>query len=276
MLGRKTGVVIIMLLTGVLFSGCVEVEDGTVGVSKSFGKINDESLSPSLYANVPVIREVEVWNIKTQRRSISLDIPSSEGLIVGLQASVLFRPTSVVRLRKEIGPNFVQTVLESTVINTFREVIGKQKVEEVITNQEKLTTMVFEALKKTLGERGILVEDLMVTGLELPQTFKDAIERKLGQEQKALQKEFELKQALKDAEIEVARARGAAQAQEIVRSTLSQEYLQYLWISTLNDHPNVIYVATEANMPLFRTTTDPRNKAVTQSAAAASGGSLAK
>ena len=56
---------------------------------------------------------------------------------------------------------------------------------------------------------------------------------------------------LADAAIEVARARGAAEAQKIVRSTLSGSYLHYLWIKTLNQNPNVIYVATEDNMPIF-------------------------
>ncbi len=46
--------------------------------------------------------------------------------------------------------------------------------------------------------------------------------------------------------------RGAAEAQKIVRSTLSDSYLQYLWIKTLNENPNVIYVATEANLPIFK------------------------
>ena len=63
-----------------------------------------------------------------------------------------------------------------------------------------------------------------------------------------------LQQARKDAEIEVARAEGAAKAQEIVRSTLSDSYLQYLWIKTLAENPNVIYVATEANLPIFKQT----------------------
>ncbi len=240
-----------------MLTGCVVVDDGTVGISKSFGNINDEELTPGMYPSIPVIREIEVWNIKTQRRSLNLDIPSAEGLIVKLQSTVLFRPSETVRLRKEVGPDFVQTVLDSTLINTFREVIGKKKVEEVITNQSDLTGLAEESLREQLTQRGITIEKLMITGLELPTTFKDAIERKLEQEQKALQKSFELDQARKDAQIEVARARGAAEAQEIVRSTLSSEYLQYLWISTLNQNPNVIYVATEANMPLFRTTSDP-------------------
>ncbi len=60
-----------------------------------------------------------------------------------------------------------------------------------------------------------------------------------------------LKRARKDAEIEVGRAQGAAQAQRIIREALSDSYLQYLWIRTLNENPNVIYVVTEANLPIF-------------------------
>ena len=37
-----------------------------------------------------------------------------------------------------------------------------------------------------------------------------------------------------------------------VRSALSESYLHYLWIETLNENPNVIYVASEANMPIFK------------------------
>ena len=94
---------------------------------------------------------------------------------------------------------------------------------------------------------------MLMRDVKLPQRFRDSIEAKLTAEQKVQEKEFELEQARKDAEIEIVRAEGAAKAQEIVRSTLSRSYLQYLWIKTLSENPNVIYVATEANMPVFRT-----------------------
>ncbi len=250
---KKIVQVAALLLMVSTLSACVVIEDGQMGVSKSFGKFDDDALPSGAYFSIPVVRDIHPWNVKTQRRSMNLDIPSAEGLIVKIQSTVLFRPTQVVRLQKEVGVNFVETVLDSTLINTFREVIGKRKVEDIITQQETLTSQAFEVLRDSMGPRGIMVERLMITGLELPPTFKEAIERKLGQEQKAFQKQFELLQAQKDAEIEVARAKGAAEAQEIVRSTLSEEYLQYLWIKTLNENPNVIYVATEANMPMFRT-----------------------
>lgn len=233
--------------------GCQLVEDGEMGVSKQFGKISDAGLVPGIHLSLPVVREIEVWDIKTQRKTLRLNIPDQDGLVVRIETTVLFRPEAVVKLRKEIGVNYIQRVLEPTITDIFREVIGRTRVEDLIKNPGKLTAEASKTLKSKMKPRGIAVEELLVTDLGLPQKFKEAIERKLESEQRALQKEFELQQAKKDAEIEVARAEGAAKAQEIVRSTLSAEYLQYLWISTLNQNPNVIYVATEANMPMFRT-----------------------
>jgi regulator of protease activity HflC (stomatin/prohibitin superfamily) len=243
-----------LLLLGLLMvlSGCVVVEDGTIGVSKSFGEISDVELKPGVYANVPIIREIEVWNVKTQRRRIQIVIPSLEGLMVNLESQVLFRPTQVVALRKTVGQDYVQKILVNTLADVFRQIIGKQRVEEIIKSQETMSGMAQANIAEQMEKRGIIVEQLLVTGLGLPVKFKEAVERKLESEQKALQKQFELEQAKKDAEIEVAKAKGLAEAQEIVRKTLSSEYLQYLWISTLNENPNVIYVATEANMPMFR------------------------
>lgn len=57
---------------------------------------------------------------------------------------------------------------------------------------------------------------------------------------------------LADAEIE--RARGVAQANQIIGEGLRghEEYLLYLWIQSLSDKDNhVIYVPTEANLPIL-------------------------
>jgi regulator of protease activity HflC (stomatin/prohibitin superfamily) len=118
--------------------------------------------------------------------------------------------------------------------------------------RKEIARKIHEFLKENLEPRGIQVVDVLLRDVQLPQRFKESIEAKLTAEQRVQQKQFELKQAEKDAEIEVARARGAAQAQQIIRETLSDRYLQYLWIQTLNQNPNVIYVATEANMPIFK------------------------
>lgn len=254
MRNSRLGSLLLMLGLVVFSSGCVVVEDGTIGLSKSFGKFSLKPLPPDFYMSIPLFREVEVWNIKTQPLERNVEYPSAEGLKIGIKTSILFKPdpVEVISLRTKLGRDWVASVLEPSAIDAIRSVVGKLRVEDVIKNQEKLTEEAKKMLVERLIGRGVQIEAVMITGLRLPEKFNEAIEQKLQSEQRAMQKEFELQQATKDAEIEIARAQGSSKAQEIVRSTLSTEYLHYLWISTLGKNPNVIYVATEANMPAFR------------------------
>jgi len=55
------------------------------------------------------------------------------------------------------------------------------------------------------------------------------------------------------AEAEIARARGVAEANEIIGESLkgNEGYLRYLWIQALNEGQQVIYVPTEAGLPIL-------------------------
>ncbi len=143
---------------------------------------------------------------------------------------------------------------ESIVIVIFGRFLCGYPVKNIYGEQgrKEIAAKIRGFLRENLEPRGIEVVDVLLRDVKLPARFKESIEAKLTAEQRVAQKQFELEQARKDAEIEVARARGAAQAQKIVRSTLSESYLHYLWTKTLNENPNVIYVASEANMPIFR------------------------
>ena len=56
------------------------------------------------------------------------------------------------------------------------------------------------------------------------------------------------------AEAEVERAKGVAKANKIIGNSLkgNEDYLRYLWVNNLqNEHNQVIYIPTEANMPIL-------------------------
>ncbi len=248
-----------VLLAVVVFAGgCVIIEDGEVGVSKSFGSISDEPVGSGIAWQAPVVRTVETWNVKIQEIKETAQVPSSEGLIVGLEASLLFRVRAVEapKIRKTIGWNYVERLIIPYFRNGLRDVVSGYQVKNIYSEEgrREIAGQLRSFMVASLDQRGIEIVDVLLRDVKLPQKFRESIEAKLTAEQKVQQKTFELEQAKKDAEIEVARARGAAEAQDIVRATLSDSYLHYLWIKTLNENPNVIYVSTEANMPMFRTT----------------------
>jgi len=250
--------VLLLALIPLFSTACVIVEDGEVGVSKSFGKIGDDPVPQGITFVVPVVRQIETWNVKLQEYKEQATVPSSEGLIVGLDTSLLFKvePGAVPTIRKTIGTErvYYQTLILPYFRNALRDVVAGYPVKNIYSEEgrKEIADKIKQRLVESLGPRGVTVVDVLLRDVQLPQRFRESIEQKLTAEQRVQQKGFELAQAEKDAQIEVARARGAAEAQAIVRSTLSSAYLQYLWIKTLNENPNVIYVATEANLPLFK------------------------
>jgi regulator of protease activity HflC (stomatin/prohibitin superfamily) len=250
--------VLALLAPALLAGGCVVIEDGEVGVSKSFGRISPEPLGRGVALQFPVVRTVETWNVKLQELKETATVPSSEGLIVGLDSSLLFQilPEKAPELRTTVGPPavYLNQLLIPYFRSGLRDAVSGYPVRSIYSEEgrKEIATKTRESLAAELEPRGILIRDVLLRDVKLPQRFKESIEAKLTAEQRVQQKHFELEQAMKDAEIEVARAKGAAEAQQIVRSTLSDSYLHYLWIKTLAENPNVIYVATEANMPLFK------------------------
>ena len=251
-----TGIMVAMVVMTQV--ACVVIDDGEVGISKSFGEIADEPVPQGVAFVIPVARQIETWNVKLQELKEKATVPSSEGLIVGLDTSLLYEiergeaPT----LRKTVG--LEDEVTRKLIIpyfrNALRDVVAGYQVKNIYseTGRKEIADRIRTFLSENLGPRGIKIERVLLRDVELPPRFRESIEAKLTAEQRVQQKQFELEQARKEAEIEVARAEGAAAAQRIIRETLSDSYLQYLWIQTLNDNPNVIYVATEANLPIFK------------------------
>lgn len=62
-----------------------------------------------------------------------------------------------------------------------------------------------------------------------------------------------IKQQTAKAEAEVIRAKGVAEANRIISDSLkgNEAYLRYLWIDKLADNPNVMYIPTEAGLPIL-------------------------
>jgi regulator of protease activity HflC (stomatin/prohibitin superfamily) len=199
---------------------------------------------------------VETWNIKTQSIKEQANVPSSEGLISQLDISVIYNVPreNVVRVRKTIGLDYTETVLEPYVREAIRNVVSGYPVKALFSDagRKEIGENILKFLQAKLEPRGLMVQDVLLRDVRLPPSFAQSIEQKLRAEQESLQKEFELVKAKKDAEIEVARAQGVAKSNEIIAGSITESYLRYRWIESLRDSElAVIYVPTETNLPIM-------------------------
>ena len=240
------------------FSGCgvAVIEDGQAGVKADFGRIQDEPLGTGWHWYLKVLTWIEIWNVKTQEIKETASVPSSEGLIAQLDVSVLFNvpKDKAVFVRKTIGTNYVETILEPYVRESIRNVVSGYQVKALYSDEGRhvIGQKILEFLRSKLAERGIIVQDVLLRDVRLPMAFSQSIEVKLKTEQEALQKEFELQKAKKDAEIAVARAEGVAKSNQIIANSVNENYLRYRWVEGLQSaEKQVVYVPTEANLPIM-------------------------
>lgn len=258
---KSTGIVAgiifcLFLMAAVTFVGLTVIEDGETGVKADFGRISDEPVSTGWHFYNRVFSWIETWNIKTQELKETANVPSSEGLISTLDLSILYNvpKDKVVGVRKTIGKNYRETVLEPYIRESIRNVISGYEVKALYSekSRKEIGEKIVEFLKQKLDSKGIIIHDVLLRDVRLPLAFAQSIELKLKTEQEGLQKEFELVKAKKDAEIEVARADGVAKSNVIISNSITDKYLRYQWIQGLQKNDlQVVYVPTEASIPIM-------------------------
>jgi len=247
-----------LLFIAFTMTGCaiVGIEDGQAGVKIDFGKIQENAVSTGWHFFIPGISSIEVWDIKLLEIKEIAQVPSSEGLISQLELSILYYipKDKVTMVRRTIGRDYRSTVLEPYIREAIRNVASGYEVKALYSDEgrNKIGKQMLEFLKSKLDAKGIVVTDVLLRDVKLPPAFMESIQQKLKTEQEALQKQFELQKAQKDAEIAVAKARGVAESNKIIAGSISDNYLRYLWIEGLqSNEKQIIYVPTEANLPIM-------------------------
>lgn len=255
---KKFSEMVFVMVFAVLMSGCglIGIEDGEGGVKADFGKIADEPVGTGWHFYIPAITWIEKWNVKTQELKETANVPSSEGLISTLDISILFSvpKDKIVQVRKTIGANYQTIIVEPYVREAIRNIASGYEVKALYSDEGrgKIGKQMLAFLKEKLEPRGIVVQDVLLRDVRLPDIFSQSIQNKLKTEQESLQKQFELTKAQKDAEIAVAKAKGIAESNTIIAGSITENYLRYLWVESLQaKEKQIIYIPTEANLPIM-------------------------
>jgi regulator of protease activity HflC (stomatin/prohibitin superfamily) len=263
--GVVIGLVVIFAVIILAISTTV-ITDGEVGVKKTLGNYDDDELGTGLKLYMPIISTIEKVNVKKENVKEHVSVPSEEGLMVELDASVIFRlkPDRASEIKQTVSGSIHETLIKPYIRNGIRDVASGYEAKSIYSDsgREEISNKLQIYLSSKLDEN-IIVEDVLLRDVKLPTRVTDSIERKIDAEQRAQAKEFELQSAVKDAEIEIARANGTATANEIIGDSISQEYIQYKFVEGLNDgNTEVIYVPTEGNIPIMEAGRFNMNRAV--------------
>jgi regulator of protease activity HflC (stomatin/prohibitin superfamily) len=157
-------------------------------------------------------------------------VPSSEGLVISLDTSLIFHlnPERAADVYQKIGPLYADVLIEPNLRAAIREATASHSANALYTGErEAVARQIFDQLANLLGQRGFIVESVLLRDIQLPATLKASIESKQQAEQEALAMSFRLQKEKQEAERKRIEAAGIRDFQQIVAQGISSQLLEW-------------------------------------------------
>ncbi|MCF4101503.1 prohibitin family protein [Gillisia sp. M10.2A] len=255
--------ILIVILIILIAKSTITIESGEAGVLyKTFGNgvVTDEPPLGEGFHVVAPWNKVFVYEVRQQALEENMQVLSSNGLEIKLDVSVWYEPSfeKLGALHQEKGENYVTRVLQPAVRSAARAVVGRYIPEQLYASKrEAIQREILDETKILLKDQYVQVNEVLVRDVSLPVNIKEAIERKLRQEQESLEYEFRLTKAEQEAQRQKIDAEGKATANRILSESLNDKILKEKGIQAtleLAKSPNakvVVIGSGDDGMPLI-------------------------
>ena len=221
------GGIIAALIVLIAFNSFVIINPGQAGVLSVLGKAQDGALLEGIHFKPPLVSAVDVYDVTVQKFEVPAQSATKDLQNLSASFAINFRldPLKVVEIRRTQGTlrNIVQKIIAPQTQESFKIAAARRTVEQAITQRSELKNDFDDALNARLEKYGILVLDTSVVDLAFSPEFAKAVEDKQIAEQRAQRAVYIAQEASQEAEAEVNRAKGKAEAQRLLAETLKAQ-----------------------------------------------------
>jgi regulator of protease activity HflC (stomatin/prohibitin superfamily) len=224
----------LLVLVGIVallgLNGFVIVNPGEAGVISILGKARDGELLEGIHIKPPFVSRVDIYDLTVQKFEVPAQSSTRDLQDLTASFAINFRldPAQVVNIRRTQGSlqNIVSKIIAPQTQESFKIAAARRTIEEAITKRDELKQDFDMALGARLDKYGIIILDTSVVDLKFSPEFSNAVEEKQIAEQRAQRAVYVAQEAEQEAEATVNRSKGQAEAQRLLRETLTPELLQ--------------------------------------------------
>ena len=233
---------VLLLLIGVFSSMFKQIDAGKVGVKSLYGSVQPDVLESGLHVVNPVL-DITVFDVQTQNYTMSavhsegaqegddaIRVLSNDGLEVVLDLTVLYRviPNEAPKILKGIGESYTDKIVRPVTRTRIRDnAVYYDAVALYSTKRNEFQQRIFKSIEADFKSRGLVLEQLLIRNINLPESVKKTIESKINAEQDAQKMTFVLQKEKQEAERKRVEAQGIADYQRIISLGLTDKQLQY-------------------------------------------------
>lgn len=182
--------------------------------------------------------------------------------MVNLTLRVLSKPNKerLPKIYSELGKDWDERVLPSIVNEVLKTVVAQYNAEQLLTQREKVSAQIREALTERARNFNIELDDVSMTHLTFGREYANAIEAKQVTQQEAERSKYIVQVAEQEKIAAVVRAEGESTAAQLISDAMAGSgdgLLQLRRIeaakeiaATLSRSRNIVYLPKSANVLL--------------------------
>jgi regulator of protease activity HflC (stomatin/prohibitin superfamily) len=137
-------------------------------------------------------------------------------------------PVDAPRIVRETGLDYTDKIVRPLARTKIRDnAVYYDAVSLYSTKRDEFQARIFQSISGEFQKRGLLLEQLLVRNISLPQAVKTSIEQKMSAEQDAQKMQYVLQKESQEAQRKRVEAQGIADYQKIISESLTDRQLQY-------------------------------------------------
>ena len=215
----------ILFIIFILFCNPVAIVGvGQRGVKVTLGKVSPQSYSEGIHFVTPFISKIHVMNVKTQKLSTPTEVYTKDIQQARISYVVNYNlmPQHVHEMYRQVGMNYVDTILMPAIEGNIKDVIGKWNAQDLVANRATATADILGKLQSQLEKKYINVTSFQIIDINYSEVFERAIESKVTAEQEALKARNKTVQVEEEAKQKLISAQAEAKSMQIRATALTQ------------------------------------------------------
>jgi regulator of protease activity HflC (stomatin/prohibitin superfamily) len=279
---RTLQLAVLSVLPLLIAKSIVVVPDGSAGVrvSQIWG-VRPGTLYPGVHVVTPFVDSVALYDTREQTYLTAasnfpkaehevLFVQAREGLNIGIAVAVRYRIDARrldyihANLPEDIGGEVVAPVVAST----YRSLAPNYITREIFAvKREELRSKAAEAIKTRLENDGILVREVMLRDIKLPEEYAKGLEGLLLKEQE--NERLGTEQEIKAKEVKIAELEAEAQKARDVKQAEAQAQVTVLQAKAQSDSMQYTLPLKQKQIEQSKLEAEARKEATLQNAEAA-------
>lgn len=248
--------IILSSLITFLFTGCYTevIDSGEVGVHIDNGKVSKEIIPEGFTFSMNPLADISVYNTKSKVLEMSSDtkgkedtndiiydgpisILTKDNLQVPVDMTILYKLNKVCApdLRINYGNDIVwdNKVVVQKARDISRQVIGRNaNVYSLNQERDKYSAEIQRLLKqeidRMIGKEGCVeIDGVAIKNIQIPQQLADSILKKQQMEEDVKRAELEVNKIKAQAQAEIEKNKGIAEAQKILSESLTDKLIKW-------------------------------------------------